>query len=650
MAITMKKIFASFLLVSLALSSFVACESEKDFLTEKPKAQFSIDNAYQTSAQVLSTVVAAYSNLAGVYYGKANAQQTDELTVFSVFGASGNIINNWNSTGSWSFGGMSGDSINAKQMWDMCYQVNAYANQALYASNLESMSWSSDAEKKAIQAEAKFLRGFVYLRLAELYGGVPLVLEYSEELHLDYERATRQQTYEQAIKDLLEAYNGLPESPVKGRAGKGAAAICLSEAYLGLAVETNNSSLYTDAAKYAQDCINLHKLMTKRFGVRANPEDKGSNLGVPNYIEEGTVYSDLFYKQNPRLDDNTEAVWLILGPASYSEASQNSSVIRTMSSRVYWPALRDVSKLKSDLQEGSGEKPWADGKFAPLYGQVNGRGTNIPAIIGSGVPFGGQPTWFSTVQAFDATRNKVADKDDRGKEGVAIRRYYPVTNAAHPYFSKQENERPYGTSTTWVGFEDLDKENFNTTMEFFPISDKRSPIDAWGMDENTYFSASVFGTALYRDWYMYRSAEAYLLLAEAKFRAGDASAAAAAINVLRDRANAEPFTAGEINLQVILDERCRELMYEEDRWATFLRQEPDLWKTRIWSYGAWSYSASKGTLNPNAKLYPETQQVDASHGGETVPELKWDLWPIPKAYVDLNTDNPEGMKQNSGWE
>ena len=98
MTITMKKIFASFLLASLALGSFVACESEKDFLTEKPKAQFSIDNAYQTSAQVLSTVVSAYASVGAINYGVTNAMQSDEMTYFSVFGAATSIINNWNNS------------------------------------------------------------------------------------------------------------------------------------------------------------------------------------------------------------------------------------------------------------------------------------------------------------------------------------------------------------------------------------------------------------------------------------------------------------------------------------------------------------------------------------------------------------------------
>ena len=143
---------------------------------------------------------------------------------------------------------------------------------------------------------------------------------------------------------------------------------------------------------------------------------------------------------------------------------------------------------------------------------------------------------------------------------------------------------------------------------------------------------------------MLRSAEAYLLLAEAKFRNGDKDGAAAAINVLRNRANAEPFTAEDVNLHSILDERCRELMHEEDRWGTLLRMEPDIWKDRIYSYGMWTYNGSKSTLNKNAKLYPDTMQHE-----DVNTDIKWDLWPIPKSYVDLNADNPDGMKQNPGW-
>lgn len=643
MKVTMKKIFASVMLASMAFGALVSCQSEKDFLTEKPKAQFSIDNAYQNKTQVLSTIVSAYAEVQNQNFGKFQALSTDELGVFSVFGAQTSNIPTWSATGSWSNGGPASDNHNAQIIWDSMYKIGAYANQALFASDLESISWSSDAEKTGLVAEARFLRGYAYLRLAEYFGGVPIVDSYSEELRLNYTRSTRPESYNFAIEDLKYAYDNLPAQPAKGRAGKGAAALLLSEAYLGLSV-ADGSNHFADAASYAQKCIDLHPIMTRRFGVRADASDTGENLGVPNYNPDGTVYSDLFYRQNPRLAENTEAVWLLLGATSYAEQQANSGVLRVMSHRNYAPASRDVRALTSEYQKGSGEKPWADGKFDPLYNTYKGKKTSIPAMWGNGVPFAGTPSWFASVQVWDAEHNKVEDKDDRGKEGVAVRRKFPITNPDHPYFS-QSALKSWGTDDSWIGWEQVDKSNMPTAMEFGIIFDKRTPIDGWGYDENTYFSAGVFGANIFRDWYMLRSAEAYLLLAEAKFRAGDKGAAAAAINVLRNRANAEPFTADDVNLHTILDERCRELMHEEDRWGTLLRLEPAIWKDRIYSYGMWTYNGAKSTLNKNAKLYPETMLHE-----DTNTDIKWDLWPIPKAYVDLNSENPEGMKQNPGWD
>lgn len=635
----MKKIFSIVLLLVFAVGGVLtSCDSDKEFLEENPKAQISVDNAFQTPAQILSTIVASYSAIQSLNFETFSGMQTDELGVFSVFGGQAYTIGSWSATGDWTAGTAWIESNNAKNSWDVYYQAIAYANQALGACDLESMSWTSESQKTQLMAEARVLRGFCYLRLAECFGGVPLVDTYSEEVRFDYERATRQETYEFAVEDLKYALENLPDKPNIGRAGKGAAAIMLSEACLGLGVETGESSYYDDAITYADQCIALHPLMTARFGVRADPTDNGSNLGVPNYLPDslgGCVYCDLFYKQNPRDASNTEGVWVMLGAKDYDEWSANEDVLRAMRHSSYSPALRDARLADSDLI------PWPEGGASDFYSKSSdgSKVTTIPAIASNGVPFGGAPTWFATFQVWDEEHNK--GDDDRGREGVAIRRYYPVTNPNHPDYGV---EQLWGTDPDMKGWEDLDKTNWATAMEYFAIHDKICPVDSWGYDENTYYSSSVFGARIFRDSYLYRSAEAYLLKAEAQYRLGDASSAATTINVLRTRAHAASFDASEINLQVILDERCRELMYEENRWATFLRQEPEVWKPRIYSYGMYTYNRTYATLNPNAELYPTTQQFDFYTG-----TIDWNLWPIPKNYVDLNTDNPDGMKQNDGW-
>ncbi|WP_262714405.1 RagB/SusD family nutrient uptake outer membrane protein [Ginsengibacter hankyongi] len=76
---------------------------------------------------------------------------------------------------------------------------------------------------------------------------------------------------------------------------------------------------------------------------------------------------------------------------------------------------------------------------------------------------------------------------------------------------------------------------------------------------------------MYTDIYAIRLAETYLLRAEAYLDKGDIVNAAADVNVVRARANADPVAPGNVNIAYILDERARELMVEEPRWLTLAR-------------------------------------------------------------------------------
>jgi hypothetical protein len=78
--------------------------------------------------------------------------------------------------------------------------------------------------------------------------------------------------------------------------------------------------------------------------------------------------------------------------------------------------------------------------------------------------------------------------------------------------------------------------------------------------------------AIFKDWYIMRLSETYLLRAEAYMRSGDLQKAADDINVLRRRAQCKAMaTADEVNLDLILDERARELYMEEYRLSTLMR-------------------------------------------------------------------------------
>ena len=68
-----------------------------------------------------------------------------------------------------------------------------------------------------------------------------------------------------------------------------------------------------------------------------------------------------------------------------------------------------------------------------------------------------------------------------------------------------------------------------------------------------------------------RLPEVYLLRAEAKMNAGDLAGAATDINAVRTRARATPVGAGDVTIDLILDERARELYMEEFRLNTLMR-------------------------------------------------------------------------------
>lgn len=124
---------------------------------------------------------------------------------------------------------------------------------------------------------------------------------------------------------------------------------------------------------------------------------------------------------------------------------------------------------------------------------------------------------------------------------------------------------------------------------------------------------------MYTDIYAIRLAETYLLRAEAHIRNGDATSAAADINVVRSRARAGAVAPGEVDIDYLLDERARELVAEEPRRLTLTRMN---------------------------KLVERVRQ----HNPISAPSIQpfHNLFPIPQEDIDANLESDLG--QNEGYE
>ncbi|MFM7092008.1 MAG: RagB/SusD family nutrient uptake outer membrane protein, partial [Bacteroidota bacterium] len=129
-----------------------------------------------------------------------------------------------------------------------------------------------------------------------------------------------------------------------------------------------------------------------------------------------------------------------------------------------------------------------------------------------------------------------------------------------------------------------------------------------------------------RDYIAFRLADTYLMLAEAQLLTGDKNAAVATINVVRRRAafpgkqSAMEITADQMNLELIIEERERELIGEQMRWFDLKR-----WGILIERVQKYNPQGA-----PNIKPY---------HA----------LRPIPQVQIDRVTGNASAFPQNPGY-
>src|SRR5699024_1811169 len=105
--------------------------------------------------------------------------------------------------------------------WTRAYSI---INKSNYFLNIIEEVQLPEEVRSTYIGEAHFLRGLAYSRLAELYGGVPLITtDITTEEARELSRASGEETWNQAISDYDIAIENLDiDAPEEGRATKGA--------------------------------------------------------------------------------------------------------------------------------------------------------------------------------------------------------------------------------------------------------------------------------------------------------------------------------------------------------------------------------------------------------------------------------------------
>ena len=520
----MKKI----LYLILLLLAF-AGNSCKENLTEIPKDFASPENSFVTKENFEAALANIYLTIrTQMYVGDGDSQTSfDMLGIdcdFSDYKISNTVYNeifNWNT--------FNADAGFASKWWARYYDWIFQANTIIGRADQPTAKWASDAEKNAIVGEAKFIRAFAYHFLANMWGGVPLVLEETKGAKFDYVRATQDEVYKQCKSDLEFAVQYMPlVNQLKGgRAPREAAYHLLTE--IRICLKDYQGAI--DAASSVIGGTNC-SLMTARFGAWKSFTFNGFTYSVP-YRPWGDVYFDLFQDGNFNwLEGNKECIWNIQQDLKILGGGNDVNSAGGLFGMERWwgPAMWNIKDING----------------APNFLKDTLQGRPVGYIIASGYA-------DSLIWKYKGDFNR----DIRNSE-YNVQRVFYWTNPASKFYGKPITAANIATPTTVNVITSPQFKKVVSAVHYHQFQDATSK--QWHDNGRTY-----------KDWYIMRLAETYLLRAEAYMLKGDLQKAADDINAIRNRAKATPVTAGDVNIDLILDERARELYTEEFRFSTLTR-------------------------------------------------------------------------------
>ncbi len=522
----MKKLFKYIAII--VLGTFVSC-NETEFLKEEPLDFYTPDNSLETSSQFQAGINYLHNRVRNIAYGGINLDAFFSLRYATDFcvNATDYIppvkLNDYKNT-------MVPTFAVPRIIWESVYQIISNANVIIDRSEISGKL--SEADKKKFRAEALFFRAWGYNMLANLYGGVPLILEEIKVPRRDYVRATREQVYAQCKADLTEAIASLQnvDQTKEGAVNKQAAQHVLSEVLISL-------KSYDEAVQMATQVINYAGvgLMKERFGSHAN--------------EPGDVYRDLFELGNQnRSSGNREGLYVI--QSKYLDPS----ALRDFQQWAIAPSMKSLT-IKSSV----------DGKSVPAILELNDKWS------GRGVGWM-RPTTFFFYTLWSGGKNDIRNSEHNIIHDFQI----DGVPQSSPDYGKWYVKDGYKAKVTAFG---------DTIRSWFPIIQKNSisagdypdaylQKDASGNVRKSPLGGNLLQNAsqnVFHDFYLIRLAETYLLRAEANILKGDKASAAIDINIIRERANTFPITASELDIDFLLDERLRELYSEEFRMVTLTR-------------------------------------------------------------------------------
>lgn len=594
------KIIQLFLLI-LSVSSVVSCE---DWLKPKPLSFYSPENTMINYAGMLTGISACDRDLRYMeFYGDQPAIVTElafsDVAVMGVTDKTSQaqdmnrqILPDANLN--------SGDYNKIGFYWESYYKGLKDVNTVI--SRIDEATFETEQQRNEILGMAYFHRAYRYYRLVHQFGDVPLIMEEIKAPRLDFYSTQREVVLKEMKKDLEFAVKWVPAVAHKGKVTQGACYHLLAKINLSLA-------LFDEAIDAASRVIDggVHKLVTERFGVDVSDPSKN-------------VIWDLHRPENKALPANTECLYMHLDKYGMEGAYGGGMQIM----RVTVP---NFINTKNPIYTPNGNVGILDNRIGEdiipnqilMYGRGQGqcRSTSYHT----------KKIWDDPNDLRHAPGNWMNMEDLVYNNPNLIKLKDPWYGKNIRLYSEDGRLLCQDTIRNWYGWPHYK----------IYIPDQEQNIPKGG----------------HSDWYAFRLAETYLLRAEAYCWKGELQKAADDVNKIRNRAGAGNYTAAQINIGTILDERARELFYEEPRKTELTRIAYIFAKTGKPSYTGKTYSLENFSrdnfwydrIMETTDFY--NKGVKTISGNEFTMSPYHVLWPVPTKAI---TANPKGViNQNEGY-
>lgn len=603
----------------VALCTVLLTGCSESWLEPKPLSFLTPENAYVDADGLLTSLAAAERSMRHEYFGNGSGY-TCEL-IFSDLCISGTTDKagplqdmdrqlmpdaNFNNAE---------NSYLTSHNWDENWNQIKYTNVVL--SRMKDTKFVNEAEKNKVLGTGYFQRCYRYWRLINQFGDVPFIDVEVTYPRYDFNTCDRWSILRRMKKELEFAYQWVPEQVDRGHTTKSACGVLLMKVYMSLGE-------FDNAIKVGNEIVAKHPLMVNRF---TSTKNNHPNLMFDLHSVEA--------KSDPA---NTEGI--LYGVSEPNNASGTGSA-------------------KTEIMANC----------VPMW---NNNVVKTPS---------GKTGFAVTPDSKDVAAGIVEDVNKTYGRGIA--RVRPTNYFQYTIWTEKEKNDLRGryNHDSWRRMEDLIYNNPTLKKANDPWYGKKAvkPVNmSCGDSIRCWFSWPHYKvyipdpTAGSGQWkggsspiYLMRSAEVYLMLAECYYWKDNLGEAANMLNVVRKRAGADLLTAQDINIGEILNERARELYYEEHRHITLVRiaytyaltgKPCEIFDGRI--YKMENLCGPKGASNLKDAGYNFWFDWISQHNNfynkgvknrfaEYTMSVHHMLWPIPNKDIRANTNGH--INQNNGY-